>query len=275
MARLQLRNSGFDAYKRNFRNNTIPPQAMASSNFKYAYDEFLYRVIGQAPGGGAATGTAGDINQFVTGSVFAYPVEMFVIGTQTIKLPIIATTGLNVALDQTNADGAEYIFGAPHDGTARGRLGFTSRTDKAFFMRMKFSIADASGTDALYFGWKKATAANATWATGATDYACFAILTSADPAVIKTTTRLNSGTATTTTTSATWADAASKTLSIRVDGNGYATFLIDGASVGGEVGFRFDAGDVLVPIFRYTNSSDVAGDVIWQTLEIGYQDRSF
>lgn len=275
MARAAQRNSGFNAYKKNFRNNVIPPQALSSANYKYCYDEFLYRVIGQAPGGGAATGTAGDINQFVTGSVFAYPVEMFVIGTQTIVLPINSTAGLNVALDQTSTDGAEYIFGATHDGLAKGRFGFTSQTDKPFFMRMKLSIADASGTDALYFGWKKATAANATWATGATDYACFAILTAADPAVIKTTTRLNSGTATTTTTSATWADAATKTLEVRVDGRGYATFLLGGASVGGEVGFRFDSGDVLVPIFRYTNSADVAGDIILKSLEIGYQDRSY
>lgn len=275
MPRRSRENPGFAAYGRNYRNDSIPPQAVSSKNFRYVYDEFRGPIVSQALGGGAAAGTTGATNQILTNCHFPYAIESFILGAgQTIITPtlVAANAGLLVSLDQVNDEGVDFVFGAPQAGTTAGKLAFQARVDKAFFVRLKFSIADASGTDQLYFGWKKATAANATFATGATDFACLSIIASAASAAINTSTLLNAGSQTDTDTGATWADAATKTWEVAVDADGYATMKNNDVIVG-EKNFRFDDGDWLVPTWRYLNHSDVAGDIVFKTFECGFQSR--
>jgi hypothetical protein len=255
------------------------------------YTRTNFRGLGHFTAGllgyGNPAGATGDINQWnlpvdVGNQCWA---EYFMMGAgQTILAPVYDVTtsaGVIVTLDATDNEGVEYLFGA-RDGSAttslRGKHAYTIGTDKAFFVRLKLSIADVSGTDALYFGFRKTQAFQAP-VTGYTDYATFAITASANPAVIATATRLNTGTAAIVDSTATWADAATKDLYIEVSQGGVSRFALNGALLGNQTSgltgqaFTFDAGDTVVPFFSYLNSADVAGNIIFQEFECGYVEK--
>jgi hypothetical protein len=254
------------------------------------YTRTTFRSLGTftaAIGYGNPTGATGAINNWdmpvdIGGQCYA---QYFVMGAgQTILAPVLDVTtsaGVTVSLDSTDDEGAEYLFGA-RDGTAttglRGKHEYVIGTDKAFFVRLKLSLADASGTDALYFGFRRTQAFQAP-VTGYTDYAAFAITASANPAGISTATRLNTGTAAIVASTATWADAATKDLRIEVAQSGAVRFVLNGAMLGNQTSgltgqtFTFDAGDTVVPFFSYLNSSDVAEGIIFQEFECGYVEK--
>lgn len=268
-------NPGFGAYARNFKAGGIPPQALSTKNFRYVYDEFRGPIISQALGGAIAAGTTGVTNQIQTNGPFPYVLEQFNLGAgQTIITPVLiaANGGMDIGQDQTSTEGADYTIGAPQAGTTAGKCVFQARKDRAFFARLRFSIEDVSGVNPFYFGWKKCTAANATFATGATDYATLAIITAADPASVQTSTRLNSGTATSTVTGLTLADTVVTTWAVYVDGDGYARMTVDGVTTG-ESGFRLDDSDYVCPFFRVLNAADLAGVIALRALEVGFKDR--
>jgi hypothetical protein len=238
---------------------------------RYVHDRFRQRPTAQLVGGAEAGGTNGNVNQMLSGNAYNVPYEYLIIGTQTVKVPTVTATGLSFGLDLADDEGIQFIFGASAAGTARGRLAYTIGTDPAFFMKGTITGADVSTVDALYFGFRKQVAINAD-PTAYTDYACFALLTAANPAVIQTTTRLNTGTAASVDTTQTWADAASKTFEIRVDGGGVTKFLLNDATPTISQAFTFDSGDLVVPWLHLLHEGTVGAGDTWiiSELEIGF-----
>lgn len=253
--------------------NSLDARAYGDRMFQYVYDDFRY-VDAMALGGGAAAGTTGQVNKLFTGNLFNMPYEYAIIGAgQTIIVPVLINDGtlgqgINIGLDQTATEGLEMIFGAQHAGVTWGRLAFTSRSAKPFFAKVKLAIEDISGAQ-VYFGWKKAGAFDATFANY-TDFAMLGMGVSSQDGVVYSQTQLNTGGVTATATQNTWADNGVHTLAVAVDGDGYASYYYDGVKQRTPPSFRFDAGDVLVPILRHTNLTDVAGKVIVREFEAGF-----
>lgn len=243
------------------RDGSVSPRAMSRNNFKYCKDFWLACETGKF-GGGAATGTAGDVNVLRTGNPWAVEHEYGIIGTQTIISPVLTVSptgygGLDVTLDETLNDGMEIVFGASESGVARGKLAFKIGTDRAFFARLRVYLTDVSG-GVLYFGFRKAQALDTI--ANYTDYALIGLVD--DTGNISTTTRLNTGSATTTDTGQDWADTTQHELMVKVSNSGAVTYFLDGDRLYAPPSFTFDTGDVVIPMFRHQHTTDVSDDVI-------------
>lgn len=217
--------------------------------YKFAYDDFSSRV-GTVLATGAATGGAtGNVNLMNSRDLLW---EYHVKGAgQTITTPVLEASGLDISLDQTDDEGAEYTLGI----TSRARTAFTVGTDE-FYATMKFKIADVSGTDDCAFGFRKAEAYQA----NVDDYDEMAAL-NVILGAIKIETILNNAATTTTDTTNTWADAATKTLGVFVDLGGNVRYEIDGVAPTTTATFKFDAAEVVVPFFFFLQATTSPGKV--------------
>ena len=222
------------------------------------FDSFNVQPVSAAIGGGAATGSAGDENVLIEGlNSYTY----HILGTQTILAPQLGAAGLDINMDQTANDGVEIV---PGTITSLSRYASTVGTDATFEFRVKFSIADVSGTDDCAVGFRKAEAFQA----GIDDYdemACLNVI-SGD---INIQTILNNAATVTTDTTDNWADLATHELKIRVNKSGSVQYFIDGVLPTVNANFSFDAGEVVIPFIYFLNDADVAGAVQLQELEVG------
>jgi len=227
---------------------------------KGTYCEFKTNPVSAGVAGGAATGTAGDVNVInIDGDTFEY----CMLGTQTILAPEITAAGLNWSLDQTEDDGVIVTRGI----TARNPESFVVGTDKAFFAKFRATIANVSGTDDFAFGFVKATAYPANF-DDFTDAAVLNVISGA----IYTETILNNAATTSTDTTDTWADGEKHELEVRVDANGVVSFLIDGVAPTVTQSFTFDDGDRVFPCFFFLHAAaPVAGAIPCGKWHTGYQ----
>lgn len=263
--------------QRHLKDSELDPIKFSSRNYRYGFDAFQTQPI-CAPilGYGTPGGATGNRNLMLSGT---YPNlllwEYAILGAgQTILAPVLADAGLGIELDKTDNEGAEYTPG----GTgARGRFCFTiggndpaGRPAPAFFMRLKFTESDVSGTDECVIGFRKTEAIAAAY-TSYTDYALIGQVTA--DGKIKTATRLNTGTAVIVDSTQTWADTATHTLACEVYPNGSVRFAIDGAFPTVSQVFTFDAGDVVQPVIRYLHATTTPQDVDLVEFECGYRPR--
>lgn len=186
--------------------------------------------------------------------------EYININTQTLLAPNITATGLDIALDLTDTDGAEYGFGILNGSPGH----FTVGTDLAFYMRAKITITDVSGTDDFAIGWRKVEAYQA----AVDDYdemAAFNII-SGD---IYTETIINGASTVSTDTTNNWADLATKTIQVNVSAAGVVTYTIDGLTPTTTVAYTFDDAEEVVPFIYFIHDANLAETTILQTLEVG------
>jgi hypothetical protein len=226
---------------------------------KYDFTRTPYPLAVARGGGGAATGTEGDIN------LLSFPgltLEYAVIGTQTILAPGMTAVGFDLnSQDQTDNDGVQYSTGllatSPHT--------FTIGTSPAFYFEVQVKLEDVSGSDATLFGFVKAT----TYAVDYDDYtdAAFIGNVSGD---IKIATILNNAATTVTDTTQNWADTTTRTLKVRVSAAGVVTYEVDGAAPTATAAFTFDTGDVVKPLIYVRNATDILGKAECTYLKIGY-----
>lgn len=214
--------------------------------------------IAAAPlGAGAATGTAGDVNLLMwplTGTL-----EYIIKGTQTILGPAMVAGGLDIgSLDQTANDGIELVTSG-NAGT------FTVGTDAAFYMEVELTIADVSGTDDCFVGFRKVEDGEA----NLDDYDELAGLNVISGA-INIETILNGDDTTTTDTTDTWADGEKKKLRIEVSAAGVVTYKIDDAPPTTTAAFTFDNGEVVRPCIFFLQDTDIAGSCPIGYLEVGH-----
>lgn len=230
---------------------------------KYWYDTFQVNPVTSKVGGGAATGASGDNNVLYT--LFgAY--EWNVIGTQTILAPSLDTFGLNLVQDLTVADGIELCLGQ----TALCPMAFTIGSDAAFFMQCVFKSEDASGTNPLIIGFRKAQAFNGTLANY-TDFAVIGISGILNPNTVLISTQLNTGGVVTTNTTDTVADGEVVQFKVKVSATGVVTYEINYAAPTVVAAFTFDSGDVVIPFIRFQQGADITTQASINLLEIGYQ----
>jgi len=189
------------------------------------------------------------------------------IGTQTLA-PAMTATGLNISADQTDNEGIE-IFS--HSVGATGRP-FEVGRDPDFYFRLKFNIADVSGTDDFHVGFRMAEAHEA--AVDSYENRCgLGIITAANPAAIYVVSELTAGAGTEveTDTTDTLADGVTTTWEIRIDDAGRATYLIDGAAPSTTAAVTMGDGVLMIPFVSFIHANAAqAGAINLITWEVGY-----
>lgn len=214
------------------------------------------------------TGATGDINiMSLEKGIF---MEQFILGAgQTIICPRVDTQGLNVSGDLTAAEGFEYNWGA---GRANSKHSFTIGTSAAFFLEWRFRVADVSGLEPCYIGFRKTQANQAAGAiANYTDFVGYGLNDGIAPGDCAISTQLNTGGLTNTDTNDAWADGTTHTLRIHVSAAGVVTFLFDGAPPTVTQAFTFDNGDVVHPFWRHEYNAAAPGAIDWVSMECGNQ----
>jgi len=241
--------------------------ASQAARNRLSYFQFNTNPVSCAKGGGASAGTDTATN------MLAFPqghMECYNIGTQTLIDPVLTSTGLNIAKDQTNAEGASYAVGGIIAGSKHA---YTIGTDGPFRIECSVNVADGSGAAAMLIGFRIA-AAEASDYNDYTDLASIGLIGSSDPAKIQIATILNNAATTTTDTTDTLADGVTRYFRVDVSAAGVVTFA-HGASVAALAAptvtatFTFDSTDVVIPVIHFLNGADVAGDVIIDDLYVG------
>jgi len=243
----------------------LPEGAIMEGAIRTKRNDYIHEFFDSEPvsvkkaGAGAATGSTGDENLMkLNNSLWEY----HILGTQTIVSPTMGVGGLDVNMDQTNNDGVELCLGI----NAANRGVFTVGTSPAFYAKMKFSIADVSGTDDCAFGFRKVEAYQA--AIDNYDEMAAINVINRD---IYIETILNGGATATVNTTKDWNDGETHMLEVLVAEDGVVTFRVDGTIPPITASFTFDSGEVVVPFFYFLNSSDIAGEVVLKEFECGLQ----
>lgn len=239
--------------------------------------EFLYSsgtdlTVSQSPllqtngsSGAAPTGSNGDLNLMYMQD--GCLMEQFIIGAQTIIAPRMTANGLDIALDNTSSEGAEYNFGA----RSNAKHVYTIGTDAAFFAEATFYVEDISGCLPLVIGFRKVEANNATIASY-TDYAAIGLYDTTSSTNVVMLTELNSGGQTATDSTDAWGgDTSAQSVGIYVSAAGVVTFTVGGSAASTAPSFTFDSGDEVMFFCHFLNGGDVAGEVALSSLKIGYQ----
>lgn len=211
--------------------------------------------------GTVASGTDTEVNVAAMGGLIF---EYNNINAQTILVPNITATGLDIARDLTSTDGTEINQGI----LASSPAAFTIGTDGPFHFRVKFSIADVTGEGDCIVGFRNDGAYAADY-EDYTDMASFNIKLG----VINLETILNNAaTVTTDTTLTDWVDAATHFLEVFVSAAGVVTYKYDGTEPTVVAAFTFDDGDVIVPFVHLVHAATSPGAVILNRWDCALDD---
>jgi hypothetical protein len=210
---------------------------------------------------------------------------------QTLVVTPTAGSGLEISADEVDNESIEFV---PGMNVANSRLAFNTTTSSPFFVRAKFKLTDASGSDQFGVGFRKQeTFATPTSFLAAgdpiyTDIVLFGFAgTKAAANPVRVSTDINNGgSATVTDTNFTWADGKAHSLEIRVYGRS-CRFFINGVRLGDIVSldgdgaaitaqstfsaasYTFQAGLTLVPYIFVRHDTDVLEDAFLQEFECG------
>lgn len=193
-------------------------------------------------------------------------------GTMTnITLAKRSTSGWTVPDADTDNVGVELTQGV----IAAGPAAFTIGTDPAFKVSVKFLLPVVATYDVAAIGFRKVAAYDTALDTPGellTAYSDVALL-NVNAGTIATNTRLAAGVGTVTSTTNTWADAASKTLTVLVSAAGVATFLIDGAAPTVNTNtVTLTSGVTVVPTIIFRRAANTGSSTpILSTYFCGYQ----
>jgi len=215
--------------------------------------------------GAAPSGATGDTNIMMFQEGFV--LEQFIKGAgQTIIAPRMGADGLLISLDQVATEGVEFNPGNRNNAP----MTFTIGTDSAFFAECTYTVADVSGCEPMYFGFRKVQANDADY-TNYTDFVGYGLnnLVAGGDAVIAT--NLNGAGINTTDTNDAWADAGTHTLTVNVSDAGVVTFLFDGVAPTATQAYTFDNGDVVEFWYTHVFGAALPGNINWVDFKCGYQ----
>lgn len=228
----------------------------------YQYENWKNVPITAAKAGGATSGTA--TNVLYTPNLM---LEYEPLATQTILAPVVVSvsegvSGLDIGMDQTDNDGVELCAGILNSNPLAFKIG----EDAAFFLRVRFSIEDVSGTDDCAVGFRKVEAYQA----NIDDYADMAVLNviSGD---IKIETIVGGAATVTTDTTDNWADNETHQLEVFVSSEGVVTYTIDNEAPTVTAAYTFTDALYVVPFMYFLNAADLAGAVVILEWECGFQ----
>jgi hypothetical protein len=243
--------------------------ATASSRIGIGYrDTFPYGAakgitqLDQSGGGACAanTTTVPCMATFGSGVKLAWAP----IVTATLELAQVAS-GLDISGDLVDNDGNE-LFGGVLGASGRP---FIIGDDPAFYFCTTVKITDADGTDDFHVGFRRPEAVNAVF-DNYLDLASIGVVGSSNPNTIQIETILNNAATTTTDTTQTWADAATKTLCVGVGATGAAAYSIDGSAPTVTAAFTFDDGDPVIPFMHLLHNTNVAESTIVSLWQVGF-----
>lgn len=228
----------------------------------YQYENWKCIPITAAKAGGATSGTATNI--LYTPNLY---LEYQPLGTQTILAPVVVSvsegvSALNIGMDQTDDDGVELCAGIINSNNMAFEIG----ESPAFFLRVRFSIADVSGTDDCAIGFREAEAYQA----AIDDYTDMAVL-NVISGNITIETILNGAATVSTDTTNNWLDTETHQLAVFVSNTGVVTYTIDNAAPIVTAAYTFTDGLYVVPFIYFLNSADLAGAVNILEYECGFQ----
>lgn len=225
------------------------------------------RTVGPAPapvchsgdGFSAPTGTGGDENVAVFGGA---EVAYHMIGTQTILAPVPGNGRLVMGLDETLADGVEYLFGRGLVAADNPMATVAGGPGQGKLVSLAVNLGTVANSGECAVGFRKAEAFNAL----IDSYTDFAVL-NVQAGVINIETNLNAGGTVTVDTGLTMVDGVTRTLEARLYINGGVRFFVDGVLVG-PVNFVFDAGDEILPIQHWLQITG-GSSMEWERAEVG------
>lgn len=228
----------------------------------YQYENWKDIPITAAKAGGATSGTA--VNVLYTQNLY---LEYAPKVTQTILAPVVVAvsegvSGLDIGMDQTDNDGVELCAGILDSNAMAFKIG----EDAAFFFRVRFSIADVSGTDDCAVGFRKVEAYQA----NIDDYADMAVLNVISGNITIETILSGAATVSTDTTN-NWADGETHQLEVFVSNSGVVTYTIDNVAPIVTAAYTFTNHLYVVPFMFFLNSTDLAGAVVILEWECGFQ----
>lgn len=270
---------------------------------KYYYHKFysnplLFRITTGFPVNvlAADTNTGTDVVMINPGSTHAWD---FRANEEADLIPAFdnVNIGLDIACDITNNDSMEYVPG--RNNTANPFLfktpGLSTVTpDSDFFIRAKFKLTDADGSDQFLVGFRKQEAYQnpaSFLSGGAATYTDFfgvgfaAAVT--NPNTVFTSSSVASAANVATSTGFTWADGLVHQLEVRVVG-GKAVVLINGVRIGNPIAvdgdgaaitsqttlsaasYTFGAGLSLIPFIFLRHDANVSNGHLFREIEIGH-----
>lgn len=236
-----------------------------SRNFwdeNYQYENWKQSPITANLLGGATSGTL--TNVLYTGLI---QLEYKPIGTQTTLAPSIVLiseglSGLDIQMTQTNNVGVEFCPGILNSN----HMAFNIGVSAAFFFRVKFSIADVSGTDDCAVGFRGVEAYQA----AIDDYQNIAVLNVISGNITIETILAGAATVSTDTTD-NWADGETHQLEVFVNSSGVVTYTIDNVAPTVTAAYTFTDALYVVPFMYFLNDSDLSGAVVILEWECGFQ----
>lgn len=165
--------------------------------------------------------------------------QLFTTTAQAILPFGLAGTGLEISGDEVDNEALELLFGANADDSP---LAFKNGTDSDYFIRAKFKVTDADGSDqfGLFLRKREAFAVPVSFLTTGdpvyTDIVLFGFAaTVANPNVVRISyDQNNSGSATVASSAFTWADTKVHELMMKVRAR-KVEFFINGVQLGGTV----------------------------------------
>ena len=260
-------------------------------NFKQGADILWFNVTSGLPVLPlAATAAQGTAQQGISPAGQYW--QFFNTTDQDIMTIGTAGSGLNISGDLVNNESLELV---PGGNSTAARLAFTIGTDSDFFIKTKWKITDADGSDQFLVGFRKQEAfavPTSFLTTGDGIYTDFFGVgfasTVANPNNVFTASDLNNGGSTTVRdTNFDWADGLVHSLEVRVVG-GKALVLIndnllgnviskdgDGAAITAQSTltgpvFTFDSADVVVPFIFLRHDTNVSESHFLQEIEVGH-----
>ena len=216
--------------------------------------------------GAAPTGATGDVNLMYMQD--GCLMEQFILGAaQTIICPRMSANGLNIALDLTDNEGAEYNFVARNGA----KHAYTIGTSPAFFVEAQIYVADLSGCEPMWLGFRK-VAANAADYTTYSDFYTIGLNNATSATAVTIGSQLNTGGVTLQSSTDAWGgDGTIRTLKVLVSAAGVVTATIDGGAPSAPLAFTFDNADVVMPFIHFLHDTTTPGEIALLSLKCGFQ----
>lgn len=189
-------------------------------------------------------------------------------------LPDMDAGSLDIAGDQTDDDGYEYVFAGPLLGERAYHVG----RDPAFYVCADMMVADVSGSDEFHIGFRKpitAVASDSAWDNNESFFVIGWNGTDASQTIDIESDDDGGGTTTTAVTpTTTIADATRFEACVFVSAAGVATATFDGVAVAGTA-FTFDDGEAVIPFINVTQANAAqTGEVDLYVVEGGFGDST-
>ena len=179
---------------------------------------------------------------------------------QTILAPFEVAAGLDAGLDQTLAEGVEYVFGDKLIAANPFSTTIEAQASYPKILRLRLSASVVANAAECAIGFRKAEAFQANF----DDYDELAAL-NMQVGVVNIETILNGVGPATVDTGETMANAVARTLEVWLMGR-ELRFFVDGVQF--KSTFNFDVGEVVVPFMFWLQVTGGA-QLIWEELEVG------